>query len=1424
MKPKFHSPFLAVSVCLCLAANAADVTSVASGFWTTAATWSDATAPATGNNYLVTSGFTVDSPDTANAATLTFGGDGVTVQPGGILRLRHTSGGGNNTHTVNLKALTLDAGSTFQSYNTSVGNVGRNLTNNITLAASGTVNLTLQTDNSGAYSNTLRINGALSGGADLNVTGQLHGQSGERRLLYLNKANNSYTGNWKVEGLSTTDNARRLYLVAEQPEALGFGAVTLNTRSQLRVIPASSMNNVAGVTLSTATSTLQIQGTTSWNNASAFLTNNGGAVSLPDAASSIGNLSGTGGTIQGTGLTSALTVNQTVDGSFNGILGQTTGNTLSLTKTGAAKLTLGGANTYAGATTLSGGSLAVTGSLPSTTALTMAAGDVSLGNGGTTLANQTIASLAQSSGNLLLDVTTASADHLTTAGDYTHTGGGIVVQIATQPTLDTPYTLVTYGGALSAHPPVSYTGLGDSRLTGTVDYGTGAASAITVTFSGDAADLVWSGSPDNVWNINSTQNWTNNANPDKFFQYDNVTFDDTGAGGTILLSTSLSPGTVTFNNASNSYVLGGAGSLTGATKVIKSGAGIASIATDNTYAGGTTIHEGTLRVGNGGTSGNLGSGAVENNAALVFNRSDTFTFANLISGVGVVEQMGSGTTILTADNTYAGSTTISAGTLQVGNGGATGAIGAGAVVNNGTLAYNRSGSVTLAAEISGSGGLTQMGPGTLILEADETYTGPTLISAGRLQLGSGGTTGTIYSSPTITNNGELALNHLGNLDFPQVINGSGSVTQAGAGTLRLTGANGYTGETRLESGTILLDTGSDIPAGGAIAFTGGSATLDLSDKMMSVGGLRLESGITGTSQILGVQSLNVTDNDLVVGTTATANVTLDIATLPVLVYNVPTKNIVVGARVAANNGNSTLNLPGTTYLTAAALNIQTANGSNSATSSNISSGTVNLGAATTLNVNSITLGTSGRDNGTIAYTAVTDPTLTIRAADGVGRTNITLGAHTTAYGINNTALIDLTSNVTGVSTLDALVGTLRIGDYTRGSSHVSAATFQMGQGTLDATTIDLGSIDNNNGNNGTLNSTFSVDGGTVKVGTLNFGKRVQGVQTATFNLNGGGTLSAQTITSGTGTGTRVLNWNLGVISNLAGQNLSVGGAQVNVPIAGSRTLSVEAGHSANFGAGSAIAFDYDSSTLAAGSFTVSGNLVFGTGASLVLRDTAATVTPLVVGTKLTLINYPAGTVTGTFNGIPDGGRVTLGAQPFVIDYDDTSGGAPAVTLTAVEPDPFVGWINSFTALTNPADKTKDADPDHDGVNNLAEFAFNSDPTNPSDRGKTAFAIGDVFGENSFTLTVAMRAGAALDPADLDGGELAFVKDGITYRIQGSGDLATWTKDIGEVAPNSAFIGDLTIPDPGWEYRTFRATGTVSGAPAGFLRVKLEGGL
>ncbi len=132
------------------------------------------------------------------------------------------------------------------------------------------------------------------------------------------------------------------------------------------------------------------------------------------------------------------------------------------------------------------------------------------------------------------------------------------------------------------------------------------------------------------------------------------------------------------------------------------------------------------------------------------------------------------TLTLTGANTYTGGTTISAGTVQIGNGGTTGSI-VGDATNNGTLAFDHSDHVDFAGVISGSGSLTQLGGGTLTLSGANTYTGGTTVSAGILSVsGSIGSASTPSGAINIASGGTLSTSGDSSIDI-----GSASITNAG---------------------------------------------------------------------------------------------------------------------------------------------------------------------------------------------------------------------------------------------------------------------------------------------------------------------------------------------------------------------------------------------------------------------------------------------------------------------------------------------------------------------------------------------------------------------------------------------------------------------------------------------------------------------
>ena len=204
------------------------------------------------------------------------------------------------------------------------------------------------------------------------------------------------------------------------------------------------------------------------------------------------------------------------------------------------------------------------------------------------------------------------------------------------------------------------------------------------------------------------------------------------------------------------------------------------------------------------------------------DRPNDASYAGLLSGTGGIEKTGAGGLTLTRDQAITGTTTISAGTLELGNGGTTGMV-SGPIVDNAALVVNRSNAVTFSAPISGTGSVTQLGTGTTTFTADHAYTGGTTITAGTLQLGDGGSTGSVMGD--IVNNATLVANRSNTLDLAGAISGSGALRQVGSGTTVLSGANGYGGATTVAAGTLKAGADNTFSAASAHSVAAG-ATLD----------------------------------------------------------------------------------------------------------------------------------------------------------------------------------------------------------------------------------------------------------------------------------------------------------------------------------------------------------------------------------------------------------------------------------------------------------------------------------------------------------------------------------------------------------------------------------------------------------------------
>ncbi|EBX4424942.1 AIDA autotransporter-like protein ShdA [Salmonella enterica subsp. enterica serovar Kentucky] len=172
--------------------------------------------------------------------------------------------------------------------------------------------------------------------------------------------------------------------------------------------------------------------------------------------------------------------------------------------------------------------------------------------------------------------------------------------------------------------------------------------------------------------------------------------------------------------------------------------------------------------------------------------------------------------------------------------------------------------------------LTKTGAGTLILNAENTYTGSTTISEGTLIA----TNVEALGTGNVTDNATLEMNTGG--DFDNAISGSGQVVKSGDETLTLSGANSYTGGTTISGGTLVasnvealgsgdvtdnatleLNTGGDFDnniGGTGSVVKSGDKTLTLSGANSYTGGTTISGGTLVATNVEALGSGDVTDN------------------------------------------------------------------------------------------------------------------------------------------------------------------------------------------------------------------------------------------------------------------------------------------------------------------------------------------------------------------------------------------------------------------------------------------------------------------------------------------------------------------------------------------------------------------------------------
>jgi autotransporter-associated beta strand protein len=351
-------------------------------------------------------------------------------------------------------------------------------------------------------------------------------------------------------------------------------------------------------------------------------------------------------------------------------------------------------------------------------------------------------------------------------------------------------------------------------------------------------NLTWTGANGNNWDVETTQNWTDGTMPERFFDLDTVAFTEAATNKNVTVAAVVQPeGTITINNTAP-YAFTGTGSIVGTVGLTKTGSGQLTMQVNNTFSGPASVTGSTVDIG--GMATGLGTGPLTlNNVTLISTVSVGNASLDIPAGTTTTIQLdgaaaaagasnipnltGGGTLNLTstiADKFFGTFNTAGfTGTLNVAPSGAAGQLGQ-VRIRGGQTDFSNAVVNMMAAGMSNQQGaaansLVTVGFGELHGDATST-----------LVAFNGGST-----PPDI----EWEIGALNtNSDFAgTIVDGAGSggdaaianVTKVGTGTLALTGANTYTGNTSVEGGTLRIN--SSFLADAADVFIDSGAMLNL---------------------------------------------------------------------------------------------------------------------------------------------------------------------------------------------------------------------------------------------------------------------------------------------------------------------------------------------------------------------------------------------------------------------------------------------------------------------------------------------------------------------------------------------------------------------------------------------------------------------